>query len=231
MSNATGPYLAGKGTAYAETVLIAGQQDLDALARNRARKLRAHIGPDDSVLEIGVGVCSNLAGITAASKVGQDIGDFAQESCARLGIPFVTELSELEGRTFSIILMHHVLEHVPDPLDLLREAQRFLARDGKLLIYVPDDKPRRERRYVEDEPNHHLYSWSPLTLGNLIKASGMQLEDINTGPFGYERRLAPLARFGDPIYRAALAALRFLRPVREIRAVARLNNSGAHETA
>ncbi|MDV7144299.1 class I SAM-dependent methyltransferase [Tropicimonas sp. TH_r6] len=221
MRPASETYRHAEGETYADAVLRTSPPEFDAMARNRARKLGAHIGPTDTVLEIGIGLGTNLAALHAAEKVGQDIGSFSASACATLGIPFVQELDELDGRRFSVILMHHVLEHVPDPMGLLQEAERFLAPGGKLLIYVPNDSRGRERRYIEEEPNHHLYSWSALTLGNLIKAAGFELDRIGTGPFGYERRLAPVARSGDPTYRLALAALRFLRPVSEIRAIAR----------
>lgn len=224
MIKAVDYYRQKSGEGYAREVLKTGPEELRAMARIRARKLRKHIGPDDNVLEIGVGLGVNLQGIGCAEKVGQDLGEFAEEACRKNGIHFVGDLSALTGRTFSIVLMHHVLEHVPNPMEFLEKARPFLAPGGKLLVFVPDDTHRRERRYVENERNKHLFSWSPLTLGNLIKASGYQLNSVGVGAFGYERRLAPIARYGDLTYRSAIEFARLIRPVREIRIVAGLDD-------
>ena len=87
-----------------------------------------------------------------------------------------------------------------------------------MLIFVPFETRRRYRRFESGDPNHHLFSWNAQSLGNLLSRTGLVLEDLAVGPFGYERRLAPLARFGAPLYHLGLRALRRLRPEDELRA-------------
>jgi trans-aconitate methyltransferase len=42
------------------------------------------------------------------------------------------------GRTFTTILMEHVLEHVDRPIELLRRARSWLAPGGRILAGVPN---------------------------------------------------------------------------------------------
>lgn len=42
------------------------------------------------------------------------------------------------GRRFNTIIMEHILEHVNDPLALLRKAKEWLLPGGKILIGVPN---------------------------------------------------------------------------------------------
>ena len=175
----------------------------------------------DRVLEIGVGLGTNLRYLRCREKVGFDIGDYGRESCEAYGIEFCTDMADLGDRKFSTVILHHVIEHVPNPLATIETARGFLEPDGRILIFVPNDAPRLERRYRKDDPNHHLYSWSALTLGNLVESAGLRIEEIRIRPFGYERFLAPLTKLHDAAYRAALFLLRLVRPVSEIFLVAK----------
>ena len=209
-------YAGQLGEEYSRSVLSTTDDKQNVIARNRARKLRPYLSKNDRVLEIGVGLGTNLRHLDCREKVGFDVGDYGREACEAYGIEFCEDLDQLGDRKFSIVILHHVIEHVPNPLETIERAKEFLQEGGAILIFVPNDAPRRERRYRKNDPNHHLYSWSALTLGNLVESCGLQIVDIKTRPFGYERVLAPLARLNDVVYRAGLFLLRLVRPVSEI---------------
>lgn len=42
------------------------------------------------------------------------------------------------GQQFNTIIMEHILEHVEQPVELLRRAKHWLAQEGKILIGVPN---------------------------------------------------------------------------------------------
>lgn len=46
-------------------------------------------------------------------------------------------LEALAGETFDVIMMHHVFEHLPDPIGTLRTVSTLLADDGVCLIRIP----------------------------------------------------------------------------------------------
>ena len=215
-------YTGNRGESYADTVLAADDRTLGIISANRARKLRNHLSQSDRVLEIGVGYGTNLWHLDCRKKVGFDIGNFGRNACEAHGIRFVTDFAQLTGEKFSVVLMHHMLEHVPAPLDTLERARDLLEPGGRLLVYVPNDVARHARRFRQDDPNHHLYSWSPLTLANLVSSAGFRVHSVRTQPFGFERYLAPLAQVNVALYRATLWVVQKLYPNSEIQLVAEL---------
>jgi len=61
--------------------------------------------------------------------------------------------------SFDLCIMSHVLEHLENPLQALREAARVAPR---LIVRVPNNPTSREHP-------EHLYSWSRTSLGNLLR--------------------------------------------------------------
>jgi hypothetical protein len=92
-------------------------------------------------------------------------------------------------------------------------------------LAVPFETERRLRRYRPKEPNHHLFSWNPQTLGNLVADSGFVIQDARLRVYGYDRwaaRWAVRLRLGERGFRTLRWWLRFLRPLREVVVVARV---------
>jgi SAM-dependent methyltransferase len=113
-----------------------------------------------------------------------------------------------------------VLEHVPDPLTSLKQINDLLAPGGKLILCVPYECGRDYARFKSDDIHRHLYSWNPRSIGNLLSEAGFTVNDAYIGPYGYEQRLAPLAKYGFAIYRFGLAMVRVVKPFREVVAIA-----------
>ncbi len=84
--------------------------------------------------------------------------------------------------SFEAITMWQSLEHVHQPLEVLRAAFRLLVPGGALVIAVPNfDTPARswfgDRWHGYDLPRH-LSHFTPATLGAMIQASGFQLDGV-----------------------------------------------------
>jgi SAM-dependent methyltransferase len=85
---------------------------------------------------------------------------------------------ELRPGSFDVITMWHSLEHVHQPLTVLREAHRLLAPRGKLLVAVPniDSLPFRwfgHAWYGLDLPRH-LTHFAPATLHVMLERAGFR---------------------------------------------------------
>ena len=57
-----------------------------------------------------------------------------------MALPVLPKISDLlhGGKTFHIVVLFHVLEHVLDPVSFLRSLSQVLRPDGRLVIEVPN---------------------------------------------------------------------------------------------
>lgn len=104
---------------------------------------------------------------------------FASFAVARTGATVVSSLSELRDRhfdkRFDLIVVNHVLEHVDNPVDFLRELSGMLSEAGALYVDVPDVE---RYQHVTDLHIAHLFHFS---IDSLIKAmckSGLVVRTI-----------------------------------------------------
>lgn len=113
---------------------------------------------------------------------GSEIGKKACEQAERQGIKtFCGQLHEARypAEYFDVITINHVLEHIHDPLSMLRECNRILKQDGILIIDVPnfgsfDSELFRENWHALMCPVH-LYHFTSDTLNRIINAAGFQV--------------------------------------------------------
>jgi SAM-dependent methyltransferase len=189
----------------------------------RAEKLARHVLPGDRVFEFGVGTGWNLAALNCRAKLGHDISDFLGEDLRALGVEFLSDLSQLPNESQHVVLCHHSLEHTLEPAEVLRRLKEILVPGGKLLLFAPYETERRYRKFDPNEPNHHLYSWNPQTLGNLVTELGFAVHEAGVGEFGYDRFAASLAvrlRLGPSGFKLIRRAAHLLRPLKETRVIA-----------
>jgi 2-polyprenyl-3-methyl-5-hydroxy-6-metoxy-1,4-benzoquinol methylase len=82
-------------------------------------------------------------------EVGEQRARYAEE---HLDCKMVTDLSTIYG-TIDCVFSSHVIEHLPDPGILLREAQKLLVPDGYFVCFCPNGNPA-----LETEQYYH-YIW------------------------------------------------------------------------
>ena len=194
------------------------------VVRARAELFQPQVMPGDAVLELGCGAGWNLAGLSCRRRVGFDVAAHLRPEVEAAGIEFVDSLHPLPDGSFEVVVCHHALEHVPEPLSLLEAARRLLRPAGLLLLAVPHETQRRYRRFRADEPNHHLFSWNPQSLGNLLRVAGFEFGEIGLRRYGYDRRAAWLAHrshAGELGYRWIRAGLQRVVPLYEVSVIAR----------
>jgi len=143
------------------------------------------------VLEIGAGEGSVLARLSeqgfGESLYALEISPGGSAAIQRRGIPRLVEcrlydggaLPHPDGR-FDLAILSHVLEHVEDPRQLLREASR-VARH--VFVEVPaEDTLRLPADFVFDALGH-INTWSPRTFRRLVQSCGLRvLGQITTCP-------------------------------------------------
>ena len=111
------------------------------IARMRFRAAYPHINPGSKVCDFGCGLYAAFLDF-ASDKIAEGVGvDDQVESgmlgrwrCLRsdLGSPL-----PLEAESFNHVTMLAVLEHLPQPAPILREAYRLLKAEGSLILTWP----------------------------------------------------------------------------------------------
>lgn len=144
-------------------------------------KFKDHILPENCVLDFGCGGGFLLNELNAAKKIGFEINESAREHAKTLGITMVNDLNDLKDGEVDIIISNHALEHVPNPLEVLKNLYRVVRTGGLIVIVIPCEQPGEvEFNYKNDDINQHLYSWCPQTIGNLVKLAGFSVEQSYT---------------------------------------------------
>lgn len=147
----------------------------------RANKFmfETHVSPKDAVLDFGCGGGFLLANLECKRKIGVEINPVAREYCNRTnGIPCFESLDEVEDGTIDVVVSSHCLEHTSNPLGLVCTMFEKLKPGGKVIIVVPLDS--YQYQWSAEDINKHLYSFSPMNLGNILAAAGFS--GIETAP-------------------------------------------------
>jgi SAM-dependent methyltransferase len=227
MASSTEEHYRGEaGQRYQQQKRAVPEAAMPWVTKLRAEKFQPFIQASDTVVEFGVGLGWNLALLQCARRIGTDLEKFLPEAL-KPAVEFLSSSMVITSDSADVVICHHVLEHVENPPEMLREAHRVLKPNGQLLVFVPFEKEKRYRSFDPDEPNHHLYSWNVQTLGNLVDSQGFVLQKCELGEFGYDRFAAKLAlRFslGENCFRLFRQLAHLLHPGREVRVVAQKRN-------
>ncbi|MDX6609341.1 MAG: hypothetical protein QOF85_1266 [Solirubrobacterales bacterium] len=128
---------------------------------------------------------------------------------------------DLPRDCFDNICMFHVLEHVEEPLALLRQLAGRLRTDGLLVIEVPNLASAMARRRADgwgavQPSNLHISHFTPMSLRRVIERSGFEvLESDTLAPWYY---IPPADRWRHRAllgYAYRAASLRTLRVTHE----------------
>jgi SAM-dependent methyltransferase len=143
------------------------------------------------VLEIGCGAAGGLSVFQeqGCSVAGCELSPQLIDYGSRRGVRnlHVGTLAETAGKMscdgFDLIYLHHVFEHVDQPLDLLQEISRRLAPAGRAIVIVPDlGRIDRFRVPAGDALVFfhvaHKYNYTPLGLRRLAAQAGLAARQI-----------------------------------------------------
>lgn len=92
--------------------------------------------------------------------------------------------AEFTEKTFDVVTMNHVIEHVLDPIGTMRECRRVLKTGGRLIIATPNMESLGYKIFKGSwrglEVPRHLHLFSPGTLLRCAGEAGLRTEAVKT---------------------------------------------------
>ena len=147
-----------------------------------------------SILDVGCGTCVFLQSLNKRNytKIGIEINEEGFNICKNKGIKvFNKPLADIDfgEKKFDVVTLIHVLEHIVNPNQLLREIYHVLKRDGLLLIVVPNNqslgnKIGKKYWFHLDCPRHLLIP-SIKTIAYLAKISNFKIVEVQNEYLDY----------------------------------------------
>jgi 2-polyprenyl-3-methyl-5-hydroxy-6-metoxy-1,4-benzoquinol methylase len=113
-----------------------------------------------------------------------DLSKLAREKYGLNVITGTLENTNFKSDFFDVITLFSVLEHVPDPLGTLKIINKYIKKEGVLLIKVPNYNRIFFRLNWKKDPiwdRAHLYYFTPTTITELLKKAGFRILEIRTG--------------------------------------------------
>ena len=187
---------------------------------------RRVVGPDRRirVLDFGMGWSAwlQMARSFGAEVYGAELSEAKIAYARSVGIPVVTR-AQIQEMEFDLICTEQVLEHVPDPAEILQELVRSLAPDGYIKISVPPGSTIKavlakwnwERAIARHEalmpihPLEHINCFTTQSLNALAARFGLKrasLSALRATAFsiGWHTPKAAIKNLVRPVYRFTL---------------------------
>src|SRR5574337_766805 len=111
----------------------------------------------------------------AKSVLGVEPGDEGIEGSKKYGIPLVQEFfptEQLQG-TFDVIFSHAVLEHIEDPLFIVKKMAERLNPGGVIFLAVPECEKKMRVGDVSIISHQHVNYFTQNSLARLLSAAGL----------------------------------------------------------
>lgn len=163
--------------------------------RRRMGLVREQVPPGGKVLDVGcaAGYFLRVMRDAGYETYGVELSSaIAQHAIDELGADriFVGTLAEAAGapgfaaNSFDLITFWDVIEHVPDPQALLRQAASMLKPDGALIIETQNVDSRFAsllgRRWHHFKHEEHIYHFSPSTMPRLLAQGGFRVAKMTS---------------------------------------------------
>lgn len=87
----------------------------------------------------------------------------------------------LTRESYDLILSFHVLEHLQNPNDLLKEVIKILKNDGQFIIEVPNEHGNKIVPW--DYNKEHLQLFTVSSIASLLMNNGFQVSKVELGGF------------------------------------------------
>lgn len=161
--------------------------------QNIAKKVQSLIGNKGKILEVGCGCGESIAILSELGEwdiIGLEPIDHAIESGKKLGVDIrkgtLKSFSKETNEKFDVIIMLHVIEHIPDPQRDLEYVFKLLKPGGYLIGETENilswDFKIFGRYWGMLHLPRHLYFFSARSLTDVMKKARFESTNINYSP-------------------------------------------------
>lgn len=168
----------------------------------RANRLFRHLPPipvknlrvQPGILEVGCGSGDFLVQMNKLGwrTLGIEPDIHAVEASQSQGIEALhgsLEDFDLPASSFDAITLHHVIEHLHDPIETLRRCRLLLKGNGTISIVTPNIDSVCRRIFHSDwyalQPPCHLTLFTPSSLADALRKAGFHAVKVHASTFAY----------------------------------------------
>jgi ubiquinone/menaquinone biosynthesis C-methylase UbiE len=203
--------------------------------RPEIAEIIARTSPNSNIVEIGASTGEFLYELRKNGRkflTGVDINsEIARIAKDRYNLNFLVgqlENLNLPAGSFDVVIMRHVLEHLPDPVLTMKTVANILKPEGYCIITVPNIDSHTSRIFGPDwygyQIPRHFFLFPQHTLTRIFEIAGLHIERvihsaapniwIGSARFWLARNgykgLAQLIHYTNPLAVAAFAPLGIL---------------------
>ena len=140
--------------------------------------------PPGRILDIGCGPGFLLRSIDASwEKEGVEISKYAAEIASQFAKIHNSSIEDFTSTDkFDVITMHHVIEHINRPIDIIKKVHQLLKDDGVFIIVTPDFDSAMARRFGDrfrllHDPSH-VSLFSSDSMHRFLRANGFDIYKV-----------------------------------------------------
>ncbi len=149
------------------------------------RNTYARKGKKTLWIDVGAGEGNYLKTVRASKKIGVEISEAGRRIMDENGIQTLTPNQFLKSKNLkaSVISFWHVLEHVDNPEEYIKAAQKNISTKGKVIVGIPNMESWEFRIFKKYwfhlAPKYHIWHFAPVGMINLLEKEGFKIEIID----------------------------------------------------
>lgn len=131
------------------------------------------------ILEIG---CFDGAFLSLLGKgydlLGAEPNPMGRVASERYGVQIVPKYfsaDDFETESLDLVIMRHLIEHIPNPQEILKECKQVLKPDGRLFIETPWIEHTLRGNVIGNFYHQHLHYFSRESLSILLQSVGFHI--------------------------------------------------------
>jgi SAM-dependent methyltransferase len=133
---------------------------------------------DGKVLEIGCFDGSFLSLFSGHKLIGCEPNPMGSMAAERYGIEVVPRYfsaADFEQSSVDLVVMRHLIEHLPDPLEVLIEVRQIINQVGRLLIETPNIEHTLDHHVVGNFYHQHFHYFTRESLPIILRRAGFEV--------------------------------------------------------